>query len=209
MEVDLITDLLASNPAWLAPFPITMGIEYYVDHLKKHAGRGDLLVCNQDLTHFLVVEVKALPKNLKSRNNRKDRLLHRKDRLMQQMVTYRDHMKWKAPSATVDCAAVMGDRLVAYRRDNFRGDASMFFTPPFQEAWRPAMILKPRPKSHMRIKPPVVAGPRLLVPSLLFQCRQTGAKQAQVLHKRNPLSSWVVHCAQCNAARQHLARLPR
>lgn len=132
METDMIIELLACNPAWMSPFPITLGIEYYVDPTQKHAGRGDLVVCNDDLTHFLVVEVK------RSKHPKK---------LLEQMLRYRDHMKWKVPAATVDCAAVLGNKLIQYKRDNLRSDCSMFFTDRFRDAWRPAMHRRPPSKS--------------------------------------------------------------
>lgn len=133
MEYQHIMELLASNPAWLRPFPMVWGIEYYVDPLAKHAGRGDLVVCDEDYSHFLVVEVK---KSLRFRQ-----------KLIAQMLHYRDHMKWKAPMLKVDCAAVQDGKLIQYRRDNMMQGKCMFFTEHFRKAWQPAMRLKPPPST--------------------------------------------------------------
>ena len=123
MEYDLIYELLAENPFWLTPFPIVLGVEYYVDYSAKHLGRGDLLVCSDDYSHYLVVEVKE---SLRS---------GRKGKLLEQMDRYRDHTKWRHPYARVDCAAVQGGKLIKYKFDNGLKDSQMFFTPAFQEAW--------------------------------------------------------------------------
>lgn len=149
-------ELLAENPGWLARFPVTLAIEYYVDPDRKHAGRGDLVVCNEAHDHYLVVEVK------RSRGNR--------GKLLAQMLRYRDWMKWKAPAARVDCAAVEAGTLLRYRRDRSEAGPAMFFTRRFQEAWTPDLCRKrtpPRtPLRTVRRRPPACARPPLRTPAL-------------------------------------------
>lgn len=118
MEYDLILALLMHNPPWLAPFPITCGIEYFVDPTTKHTGRGDLVVCNESYDHFMVVELKQSK--------------HARAKLMAQMLHYRDHLKWKLPMVKVDCAAVQDGKLLTLRRDC---TDNLFFTEYFQKAW--------------------------------------------------------------------------
>ncbi len=103
MELDIIERLLVENPEWLRPFPVVWAVEYYLFEEAKHLGRGDLVVCTPEQDRFLVVEMKRTAKNLK--------------KLLRQMDFYHYHLKRTMPTVSVDCAAVAGGRLVAYRRD--------------------------------------------------------------------------------------------
>lgn len=121
MEYAQIRALVADNPSWLAPFPVTCAIEYFVESTCHHIGRGDLIMCNETYDHFMVVEVKQ------SR--------HSTCKLLAQMLHYRDHLKWKLPMAKVDCAAVQNGELIAIRHDrSLSGSEDIFFTEHFQRA---------------------------------------------------------------------------
>jgi len=105
MELDIINDLLAYGPKWLQlhKFTRVWAVEYYVDAAWKRAGRGDLILCSKDLQHFLVVEIKRHRK-------RNQKLLH-------QMVFYRNNLKMKMPDKLIDCCAVAAGELIAYKAD--------------------------------------------------------------------------------------------
>lgn len=118
MEFDQILALLMDNPPWLTAFPVTCAVEYFVEPSAQHAGRGDLVMCNEAYNHFMVVEVK--------------RSKHATPKLLAQMLHYRDHLKWKLPGVRVDCAAVRDGELIAIRHDTPGGD--VFFTDHFQRA---------------------------------------------------------------------------
>ena len=133
MELDYIYELLSSNPKWLSDFPVTWAIEYYVNPGAQHLGKGDLIVCNEDMDHFLVVELKRTKKG--------------RGKLLAQMYHYRDHFKWRNHGSQVDCAAYENGRVVHRQADNGLVGKDMFFTRPFREAWRKGMELQPPPKS--------------------------------------------------------------
>lgn len=122
MELDIIHALTESDDAWLAPFPIVFGVEYYVHPAQKHLGRGDLILCDRDYMHFLVVELKRTRKN--------------KAKLIQQMYFYRDHLKYKYIDCLVDCAAVAEGKLVQYVTDDRQTGEQMFFSRKFVDRLR-------------------------------------------------------------------------
>ena len=128
MELDIIEDLLAANPEWLRPFSVVWDVEYYVFEQAKHRGRGDLIVCTPEQDRFLVVELKRTARN--------------KQKLLRQMNFYHYHLKRTMPTVSVDCAAVAGGQLIAYRRDL---------------SWREPPVLRttrPRRCRPRRIPPP-------------------------------------------------------
>lgn len=108
MELDIIFGLLDARPAWLAPFPVVMSVEYPIRTPNGRRGRGDLLLTDGARSRFLVVEVK--------------RHMKRNSFLIAQMHRYRQAVKMRHPAAAVDAAAVAGGSLLTYIRDeDFRG----------------------------------------------------------------------------------------
>ena len=103
MELDVIHSLLDKRPTWLAPFPVVVCIEYEIEVPPGLTGRGDLLLCNEDRSRFLAVEIK--------RHERHNRFL------VKQMHRYRAAVKQKNPCVRVDGAAVVGDQLLQYISD--------------------------------------------------------------------------------------------
>lgn len=104
MELDIIWDLIDSNPAWLSPFTVVYDIEYFVHPTAHHLGKGDLIMCDDAFEHFLVIEIKR---------NRK-----RIPKLISQMNYYHDILRLKLPDKRIDCAAVAGKSLIAYKPHN-------------------------------------------------------------------------------------------
>lgn len=146
MEYAQITALLTHSPSWLAPFPVTCAIEYFVESSSQHIGKGDLILCNEAYDHFMVVEVKQ------SR--------YGTCKLLAQMLHYRDHLKWKLPMVRVDCAAVQNGQLIAIRHDSsLSGSGDIFFTDHFQRACtrRNQLLPKTLPFNHTCRR---VRGPR-------------------------------------------------
>lgn len=116
MELDIIFNLLDARPAWLAPFPVVLSVEYPIRTPNGRRGRGDLLLCDGARRRFLVVEVKRHTK--------------RNSYLIAQMHRYRQAVKLRHPAAAVDAAAVAGGCLLTYVRDE-----------DFQ-AYRPKLVWK-------------------------------------------------------------------
>ena len=122
MELDIIADLIWSDAAWLAPFPVVFDVEYFVYPEAKHIGRGDVVFCDPEYTHFIVVELKRSERHMK-------KLLH-------QMYYYRDHLKHKKPHCLVDCAAVADGKLIRFATDDMQTGDGMYFSDSFKSKLR-------------------------------------------------------------------------
>lgn len=103
MELDVIHKLLDDRPPWIVAFPVVVSIEYEIQVPPGLIGRGDLLLCNQERSRFLAVEIK--------RHEKRNRFLVR------QMHRYRAAVKQRNPNVRVDGAAVAGGQLLQYISD--------------------------------------------------------------------------------------------